>query len=185
MKIYLAGPDVFLDSFGATIFAAKKKLCALYGYVGISPMDGQLDTSGLAPFEQGVSIYAANIGHMRVCDAMIANMTPFRGISMDAGTAFEMGFMAAAGKAVLGYSNVPQSYAARAEAYYSGGRHEALDAYSAGTAIESFEMADNLMMAGAVHASGFEVVRNSVARGQELVALEGFEACLRQLHKRR
>jgi nucleoside 2-deoxyribosyltransferase len=185
MRLYLAGPDVFLNNFGAELLGAKKELCARYGVEGVSPMDGQLALGGLDPFAQGVAIYTANVRHMLSCDGVIANMTPFRGISMDVGTAFEMGFMAAAGKPVLGYSNVTDSYAVRAESYYRGRHHEAVDRYTEGTSIESFEMADNLMMAGAVHASGFEVVRCRVAAGQELTALEGFEACLRQLQQRR
>lgn len=185
MRLYLAGPDVFLNNFGAELLEAKKALCVRYGMEGVSPMDGQLDLAGIDPFAQGIAIYTANVRHMRGCDGVIANMTPFRGISMDVGTAFEMGFMAAAGKPVLGYSNVGEPYAVRAGAYYAGRHHEGLDRYTEGTMIESFEMADNLMMCGAVEASGFEVVRCRVAAGEELTALEGFEACLRQLQQRR
>ena len=41
---------------------------------------------------------------MRSCDLLIANLTPFRGVSMDSGTAFEVGFMRALGRPVLGYT---------------------------------------------------------------------------------
>ena len=44
---------------------------------------------------------------MRSCDAAVANLTPFRGVSADAGTAFEVGFMRALGRPVLGYTNTP------------------------------------------------------------------------------
>ena len=50
---------------------------------------------------------------MRSCDLLIANCTPFRGVSMDVGTAFEIGFMRALGRPVFGYSNTPADYAAR------------------------------------------------------------------------
>ncbi len=181
MKIYLAGPDVFLNDFGASLFVAKKALCSEYGFVGVSPMDGEIDVSSLARVDRGVAIYAANAEHMRQCDATIANMTPFRGVSMDVGTAFEMGYMAARGRPVLGYTNSTEDYEQRAERYYRAGHHYGVDAYSAGTSIETFDMADNLMMVGAVHMSGFEVVRSQVAPGREWDALDGFKECLRQL----
>jgi len=60
----------------------------------------------LSAFAQGVAIYRGNVAHMDRSDAIVANMTPFRGVSMDAGTAFEMGYMAAKGKPVLGYTHV-------------------------------------------------------------------------------
>ncbi len=183
MKIYLAGPDVFLEDFGAKLFEAKKALCSRYGFEGVAPSDGALNVDHLKPFEQGIAIYEANAAHMRACDAVIANMTPFRGISMDVGTAFEMGFMAASGKPVLGYTNVAVTYTRRAEDYYANGRQAGIDPYTAGTFVESFDMADNLMMVAAVHGAGFKVVEAAVPAGEELTALGGFEACLKQLQE--
>ena len=178
LKIYLAGPEVFLADFGAETFVRKKTLCQKFGFTGISPMDGELDVSHLAPFEQGLAIYRGNIQHMRNADAVIANMTPFRGVSMDSGTAFEMGFMAAVGKPVLGYTNVAAGFETRNELYYASGSHASVDPYTAGTAIERFEMADNLMMVGAVAEAGFSVITSVVEPGQELLDLAGFSACL-------
>src|SRR5262245_47669063 len=37
-RIYLAGPDVFLPD-AAAVLAAKRKLCADYGFVGVAPVD--------------------------------------------------------------------------------------------------------------------------------------------------
>lgn len=181
MRIYLAGPDVFLPNFGEAVFARKKQLCAEYGHEGVSPMDGDPSLEGLAPFEKGIAIYRANIAHMRACDAVIANMTPFRGVSMDSGTCFEMGFMAATGKPVLGYTHVAANFEQRSRRYYERSCETLIDPYSAGTSIEQFGMADNLMMAGAAHDAGFPVVVAQVAPGCELTACDGFEACLKQL----
>ena len=50
---------------------------------------------------------------MNSADAIIANLTPFRGPGADAGTVYELGYMAARGKLCLGYSNDPASYAER------------------------------------------------------------------------
>ena len=38
------------------------------------------------------------------CDAIVANMTPFRGPSMDAGTCYEMGLAKGLGKLVVGWT---------------------------------------------------------------------------------
>ena len=44
---------------------------------------------------------------MDAADAIIANLTPFRGPSADAGTVYELGYMAGRGKLCLAYSNDP------------------------------------------------------------------------------
>lgn len=180
-RIYLAGPEVFLPEFGKPVFEAKKAACREHGFEGVSPMDGDLDLAGLTPFTQGIAIYRGNLAHMAGCDAVIANMTPFRGVSMDAGTAFEMGYMAASGKPVLGYTHVAAPFAERSEGYYAGGIAGACESYSAGTSIERFDMADNLMMVGAVELAGFRVRAIAVPAGEELTAMAGFEACLADL----
>jgi nucleoside 2-deoxyribosyltransferase len=184
-QIYLAGPEVFLPDFGNAVLAAKKAMCAASGFVGVSPMDGQLDTTGLSPFEQGVAIYRGNVAHMDRCDAIIANMTPFRGVSMDAGTAFEMGYMAARGKAVLGYTHAMVPFDQRSENYDGHGRPELLETYSAGMSVERFGMVDNLMMAGAVDVAGFGVAQARVPAGEEFTSLAGFKTCLDALGGRR
>jgi nucleoside 2-deoxyribosyltransferase len=146
VNVYLAGPDVFLpDPMAAA--KAKQAICEKYGFVGLFPLDNSLELDKLSPFEMGIAIYKSNIALMDRCDLIIANMTPFRGYSMDVGTAFEMGYMAAKGKPVFGYSNDGRFYIDRVPAITSG-----LDEY--GQSIESFEMHDNLMLEGAVQVSG-------------------------------
>lgn len=180
-KIYLAGPEVFLPEFGKAVFDAKKAMCEAFGFEGISPMDADLSLEGLSAFEQGVAIYRGNLEHMRTSDGVIANMTPFRGVSMDPGTAFEMGFMAASGKPVLGYTHVTSHFHGRSLRYYEHGRSDLLEMYSAGTSVEQFGMPDNLMMVGAVDCVGFKVQQIAVAPGEELTSLAGFRLCLVEL----
>jgi nucleoside 2-deoxyribosyltransferase len=108
-------------------------------------------------------------------------MTPFRGVSMDAGTAFEMGYMAAEGKPVLGYTNVTLHFADRSARYYEQGFCNATETYSAGTSIERFSMPDNLMMVGAVDCAGNRVKIVIVPPGDELAGLTGFRMCLQEL----
>ena len=145
MKIYLAGPDVFLPN-PLQAAAAKQNICTAYGFEGMFPFDNALDFSDLSPFDSGMAIYKSNIALMNRCDLIVANMTPFRGASMDVGTAFEMGFMAAQGKPVFGYSNDGRMYTDRVIAVSPG-----ID--DRGQAIESFEMHDNLMLEGSIYTS--------------------------------
>lgn len=181
LKIYLAGPEVFLPNFGKAIFDAKKAMCREFGFEGVSPMDGELELDALPPFAQGIAIYRGNLGHMRGCDAVVANMTPFRGVSMDPGTAFEMGFMMATGKRVLGYTHITSAFHHRSRRYYEHGRSDLLEMYSAGTSFERFDMPDNLMMVGAVHHGGFRVQQIEVPADAELTSLDGFRLCLQEL----
>ena len=94
---------------------------------------------------------------MRICDAVIVNLTPFRGPSADVGSAYEMGFMRALGRPIFAYSNDDRAFLDRVTAHCGGhvrvrptGEHEDLD----GTAIEPFGLHDNLMLIGGVIASG-------------------------------
>jgi nucleoside 2-deoxyribosyltransferase len=181
LTIYLAGPEVFLPGFGKAVFDGKKSMCATFGFEGISPMDGDLSLEGLSAFQQGIAIYQGNLAHMRACDAVIANMTPFRGVSVDPGTAFEMGYMAASGKPVLGYTHVMSQFHHRSLRYYEHGRSDLLETYSAGSSVERFDMTDNLMMVGAVDCAGFKVQQAAVPPGEELTSLAGFRLCLIEL----
>ena len=177
-RIYLAGPEVFLPD-ALAVGARKAALCARHGLEGVFPLDAQLDLSGLPKAEAARRISAANEELMRSCAGLIANLTPFRGVSMDAGTAFEVGFMRALGRPVLGYTNVVADYRARAEIYRSA-PPPLPDFDAPEVEIEDFDGAENLMIEAAIVASGGTVVRTAVPRGQEMRDLAGFEACLAQ-----
>lgn len=114
-RVYLAGPDVFLPD-ALEVGAAKKRLCTEVGLVGVFPLDGPYERlGGLAPGEAGLVAFDICVELMDTCDLAVANMTPFRGPSMDVGTAVEMGYMYAQGKPVFGYSNTPGVYSDRVE----------------------------------------------------------------------
>src|SRR5262245_8490791 len=119
-RIYLAGPEVFLPD-AAGVGAEKCRLAAEAGCEGVFPLDTALDLTGLDRIEQARRIALANEALMRSCDALIANLTPFRGASMDAGTAFEVGFMRGLGRPVAGYTNAAADYHARASAVRARG----------------------------------------------------------------
>ena len=103
-SIYLAGPDAsFPDD--AALAAEKRALCETAGFVPVLSGDGFLVET--EPSEaMAREIYADRVSRMRLTDAGIVNLTPFRGPSCDAGAAFEAGFLAALGKPVFAYMNV-------------------------------------------------------------------------------
>src|ERR1700693_5619678 len=122
MKIYLAGPDVFLPDV-VEIGRRKAELCAHHGLTGLYPLDNPVD---LAAKDASLRIYRGNAAMMNEGCAIIANLTPFRGPGADAGTVYELGFMAGRGKLCFGYSNDPSSYADRvrqfSDVHARGGR---------------------------------------------------------------
>jgi nucleoside 2-deoxyribosyltransferase len=101
---------------------------------------------------------------------------------MDSGTAFEVGFMRALGRPVLGYSNVVGDYKVRADAYRAL-RVSLPDADAPDVEVENFGLAENLMIAAAITQSGGTVVSQAVPAGQEMRDLVGFEACLMQVKR--
>src|SRR3954452_2110624 len=142
MKVYLAGRDVFLPDT-VDIGRRKVELCARYGLTGLYPLDNKVD---LAAADASLQIYCGNEAMMNQADAVIANLTPFRGPGADAGTVYELGNMAARGKLCLGYSNDPSLYAERVArvSELKTGAGRLIDAQ--GLTVENFGLADNLMM---------------------------------------
>ncbi len=105
-RIYLAGPEVFLPD-AREIAQAKKAICRAHGLEGAFPADPEIrDKERLPAPEIARRMAESNLALMDGCNGAIANLTPFRGVSMDTGTAFEMGYMASRGRVVLGYTNV-------------------------------------------------------------------------------
>ncbi len=182
-RIYLAGPEVFLAD-AREIAEEKKAICRDRGLVGVFPSDADVaDLQTLPPAEVARRIYTGNLERMHSCAGVIANLTPFRGVSMDVGTAYEVGYMASLGRLVLGYTNVVAAYRERATLYYRESAREAIESYSAGTSIENFGLAENLMIECAVRACGGTVIVTHVAAGAELGDLQGFAACAAQASK--
>jgi nucleoside 2-deoxyribosyltransferase len=106
-KIYLAGPDVFMPDASAR-FEAMQAHCAALGLHGVRPSDGGLSGLSLALAGTGDEIArricAANIALIRDCDAVLANLMPFRNaLEPDSGTVFEVGMAVALGKPVAGF----------------------------------------------------------------------------------
>jgi nucleoside 2-deoxyribosyltransferase len=175
-RLYLAGPEVFLPD---PIEAGRIKcaLCDAAGFEGLYPLDNVLDLAGLGKPEQAARISAANEALMRSADAAIANLTPFRGVSMDSGTAFEVGFMRALGRPVFGYSNAAPNYRARAKAFRTRGIPPG-DFDAPDIEIEDFDLAENLMIDIAVRAAQGPVTIPRDPAAIDPTSLEGFKRCL-------
>jgi len=167
MRVYLSGPDVFFPN-AIEIGHAKKEICARFGLEGVYPLDA--DFSGLLelshPADVGYASFRLMVGLMDSCDLVIANMTPFRGPSMDVGTAVEIGYMHGRGKPVFGYTNVVDDYADRVT--------------PDGFTVEPFGLIDNCMVEGPVHETGGVVVRHAAPAGEVHTSLDGFTECVRQ-----
>ena len=180
-RIYLAGPEVFLPNARA-VGAQKRRVAAEAGFEGVFPLDNTLDLAGLDKIEQARRISLANEALMRSCAALVANLTPFRGVSMDAGTAFEVGFMRALGRPVAGYTNARDDYRDRSHAFRIGTAHH-FDADRPHVEIEDFGLAENLMIEIAIAQSGCSVVRNYVAADAAMTDLGGLQRSLAELAK--
>jgi nucleoside 2-deoxyribosyltransferase len=183
MKVYLAGPDVFFPDAEA-MAAAKKRICAAHGLEGVFPTDPRADAAADAADALWYAIYLRNEAHIRACDALIANLTPFRGPSADAGTVYELGFMRALGRPVLGYTNVAEDFAQRTLRALGG--HATRNAAGRwvdgeGLALEEFGLTDNLMIDGGIRAAGGLLRRQPVPADARWSDLSGFEACVRAL----
>jgi nucleoside 2-deoxyribosyltransferase len=180
MRLYLAGPDVFLPDPQARA-ATLKAICARYGLIGVSPLDSLAgEPEEWAAIPEALRIARRNEAHIASCDALVANLKPFRGPSADAGTVFELGFMRALGRPVYGWSNDPTPFAHRTRAF--AGTAGGTDAD--GMQIEDFGLADNLMIEGAIHASGGTLTQIANAHAERWTDLTAFTACIAAISRR-
>lgn len=183
MRIYLAGPDVFLPD-AAILAQQKKEICARHGAMGVFPTDPIQDAAADAATERWLEIYLRNEAHIRSCDALVANLTPFRGPSADAGTVYELGFMRALGRPVCGYANSTGDFAERTRAILGTAARQdsaGIWADAEGLHLEDFGRQDNLMIDGGIRASGGVLVTRIVPPDQRWRDLAAFEACVAAL----
>jgi nucleoside 2-deoxyribosyltransferase len=179
-RIYLAGPDVFLPD-ALDVGRRKADLCARHGLTGLYPLDNAID---LAAKDASLRIFRGNEAMMIESDAIIANLTPFRGPSADAGTVYELGYMAGRGKLCLGYSNDPSSYADRVRKITDGRSRDRRLVDTLGLTVEDFGLTDNLMMIHALDLHGCALVTPRRAPIDIWHDLTAFETCVRMAAER-
>lgn len=145
-----------------------RDICARHGLQGVSPLDllpGETDRVDAR------TIARRNETHIERCDAVLANLTPFRGPGADPGTVYEVGYARALGRPVFGYACVAMDHAARVRAMPGSGAQR--DA--AGLAIEDFGLFENLMISCGIEASGGFLLASDVA--DPWADLSVFERC--------
>jgi nucleoside 2-deoxyribosyltransferase len=98
MKIYIAGPDVFLFN-AKEHFDSIKNLVSSYGHIALVPLDNEIIEGDISDI-----IFEKNIKLIDECDVILTNIEPFRGACIDDGTAFEVGYGFANKKIIYGYS---------------------------------------------------------------------------------
>lgn len=110
-KVYIAGPDIFRVAWpdmARTIMIA----CETWGFEALLPISANqsLDRPGVSGItvpgktQDAVSVFRSCMDMIRSCDAMVANITPFRGDEPDSGTVFEIATAYALGKPVVAYT---------------------------------------------------------------------------------
>lgn len=134
-KIYLAGPEVFFAN-PASEASKLKEICTENSLEGWFPTDADYPPEDQSPL-MAERLYLGNVGLLDKCDAVIANMSPFRGVSMDVGTAFEIGYAIAQGKPVFGWSNEHDV------SYHNRAKQQRIDD---GMTVENYAITDNLMV---------------------------------------
>jgi nucleoside 2-deoxyribosyltransferase len=181
MKIYLAGPDVFLPD-AVQIGRRKVEICARHGLIGRYPLDNPVD---LTAADASLRIYNGLEVMMDECSAIIANLTPFRGPGADPGTVYELGYMAARGKLCLGYSNDPASYADRVRRFTTVTSRDGRLVDADGLSVEDFGLNDNLMMMHTLDLHGAPLVSPREKPKDVWHDLTAFELCVAMAAERR
>ncbi|MDP2506062.1 MULTISPECIES: nucleoside 2-deoxyribosyltransferase [unclassified Oceanobacter] len=181
--IYLAGPEVFLAD-AVELGMAKKALCQRYGFIGLFPLDAEVQSPD--PDELPWAISRGNEALIRQADILIANLTPFRGPSADVGTVYELGLARGLGKRLSGYSNDPASFLARSWSQFGpagqpvpGPEGDIRD--RDGLKIEEFGLHDNLMIEGGIRQSAGTFISHAASEATRYTDLTAFERLLQQL----
>ena len=171
MRAYLAGPDVFLPDAPAHA-ARKAAICAAHGITALPPLNE--DVASLAAMPEAEAwrvIFAKDLAMMEQADIVIANLTPFRGASADAGTLVELGWFLGRGRPIFGYSNSATPFSARSEALL-----RVQPDPMPGLTVGGFGLPDNLMIPGAVETGGLPVF--TPAQDLPFDSLEVFARCV-------
>jgi nucleoside 2-deoxyribosyltransferase len=174
IKIYLAGPDVFLPD-ALEVGRRKIEICRRHGLIGLYPLDNAVDR---AAADASLEIFSTNEAMMDQADTIIANLTPFRGPGADAGTVYELGYMAARGKFCLGYSNDPALYADRVRRFTKVTARDGRFVDAEGLTVEDFGHHDNLMMIRALDLYGAPLVLPREKPADIWHDLTAFELCV-------
>ncbi len=175
--IYLAGPEVFLPD-AIEVGSRKKALCEKHGFVGLFPYDTEINSIPINAREDHF-ICRANLAMIRRADAGVFNLTPFRGVSADPGTVFELGLIMGLGRPIFGYSNESDDLLTRTREVMPLTLENGVWRDAQHMKVEDYGNADNLMIDASLAIGGCPTVRRKTAQGERYRDLGGFEECLR------
>ena len=148
-RVYLAGPEVFREDADAA-FSALDKLCHAHGLQGVRPSSGSDCGEPAGSLVLAQHIYRINVALINSCDAVLANVAPFRNaLEPDSGTVFEVGYAAAKGVPVACVVAPPAATYRERVAAVCGerpGEQGAVFDQQYGFMIEPFEHPLNLML---------------------------------------
>ena len=186
VKVYLAGPEVFLPNAREQL-DIKIALTKAAGLTPVSPGDFVVPPQPTRR-QFGHAISEIDEKMMDSADAIIANLTPYHGVSADVGTCYELGYMCAQGKLAYAYTNVAADMKTRTVAHYDGevftDANGRLRGRRTGLSVEDVDMIDNLMMQGGIERRGGQVVIHDAPPDQLYTDTTAFEGCLKLLAER-
>lgn len=178
---YLAGPDVFCEN-QSEIANEKKDICQEQGFDAYFPSDGEVDWAIPDKSEIARQIFQDNEAAIRSADIVFANLTPFRGCSLDAGTSYEIGFARALGKPIFGYTNCSSDYFQRVKQAHTitekhlDGATVYLDENK--MLVENFELLENLMIVFAVENEDITITKAAESSDQKYQCQKAFRECV-------
>ena len=184
-RIYLAGPEVFLKRPDKAS-EYMKSVCSKYCLCGVFPGDDSHVGSFLAPKERAQAIFRHNTKLIDGCDGVLASLWPFRGVSADPGTVWEIGYAYGLGKPVIGYYENPftaygqysfndwhPDYKTRVHRAHYGDIPSGRDAF--GWAVENFGLSDNLMISCSLRSYSV-FLENAVASMANLLEMDDYHS---------
>ncbi len=145
-KVYLAGPTVFFKNVHEISEEMKAK-CRKLGFEPLFPMDNKID---LERKDAPKQIEQSNVALLQIADAVLADVSPFRGTAMDVGTAFEIGMAKQRKLPVVAYMlkrELPYAERVVASDHKAGEDENSVLRDGDGDAIENFDLYENLMIA--------------------------------------
>lgn len=134
-RVYTAGPAVFFSDLAERI-ATSHRNAEAHGLEAVVPGDVLDRPADFPATPSHHDIYQLNVDRILRSDAVVADLTPFRGPSADVGTVWEIGFAVALGKPVFGYTSDIREY--REKVTPDGFR------------VEDYGAIDNLMIAASI-----------------------------------
>ena len=100
VKVYIAGPDVFLPEPQA-VGERLKGVARRHGFEPLFPLDNAVDIR--ASENPSLAIFEGNRAMIDAADVVVANLNAFRGAEPDSGTVWEVAYAISRGKPVIGY----------------------------------------------------------------------------------